>query len=111
MPLRKATESAFIKNVFNPTNPQLDYGGYPFNGPAMAINNLKMRTTIWASPDRVTISLNKNNVWDRRLHEFKAPTLKDITEEVFEPINKNIVNVNEKSLRPITNFQCDFNIF
>ena len=52
----------------------------------MAINNLKMRTTIWGPPERITISLTKNNVWDRRLHYFEAPTLKEIIEGAFAPV-------------------------
>ena len=61
----------------------------------MSINNLKIHSVIWGSPDRVTISITKNNVWDRRLHEFAAPTLKEITEGAFSPANKYYVGVKE----------------
>lgn len=73
-PLREAARAITLESTLNPTNPQPDIFGEPFNGPAMSINSLKMRTTLWGPPNRITISLNKNNVWDRRLHEFTAPT-------------------------------------
>src|SRR5208283_240449 len=69
MPLREAARTVVLESTLNPTNPQPDNGGEPFGGPSMTINKLKMRTTIWGPPDRITISLTKNNVWDRRLHE------------------------------------------
>jgi hypothetical protein len=101
MPLREAAQSVALESTLNPTNPQPDYGGNPFPGPAMTINNLKMRTTIWGPPQRITISLTKNNVWDRRLHEFPVPTLQDITEGAYAPANKDYVGVGGNSLRPI----------
>ena len=61
----------------------------------MSINNLKMHTVIWGPPNRITISINKNNVWDRRLHDFQAPTLQEMTEGAFSPANKDYVGVKE----------------
>ena len=61
----------------------------------MSINNLKMHTVMWGPPNRITISINKNNVWDRRLHEFQAPTLQEITEGAFSPANKDYIGVKE----------------
>jgi hypothetical protein len=44
---------------------------------------------MWGTPDRITISLNKNNVWDRRLNarSLSAPTLEEITAGAFAPAN------------------------
>jgi hypothetical protein len=100
--LREAAKSVFLQGVLDPRNPQPDYGGNPFNGPAMTVNNLKMRTTIWGPPDRVTISLTKNDVWDRRLNlrSLQAPTLQEITDGAFAPVNKDYVGVEGTSLRP-----------
>src|SRR5208283_1600564 len=86
IPLRGAAKSIVIESELNPTDP--DRG-------AMSINSLKMHTTLWGPTNRITISLNKNNVWDRRLHEFKAPTLQEITEGAFSPANKYYVGVKE----------------
>ncbi|MGA3172534.1 MAG: hypothetical protein ABSE62_16145, partial [Chthoniobacteraceae bacterium] len=92
VPLRVAAQSVMLESTLHPTNPMPDTVEY-FGGPSMTVNNLKMRTTIWGTPDRVTISLNKNNVWDRRLNvrSLKAPTLEEITEGAFSPANKDYV--------------------
>ena len=101
MPLREAAKSVVLESTLDPINPQPDFGGGPFNGPSMTINNLKMRSTIWGPADRITISVTRNNVWDRRLHEFPAPTIEEITEGAYAPINKDYVGVRGNSLRPI----------
>ena len=81
IPLREAAQSVAWESALQPNSPLPDSGGFGV-GRAMTINNLKMRTTLWGPPDRITISLNKNNVWDRRLNtrSFQAPTLQEITE-------------------------------
>jgi hypothetical protein len=91
MPLSEAAESAVIENTLSAMDP---------NKGAMGINNLKMRTTLWGTPDRITISLTKNNVWDRRVHWYDAPTLKEITEGAFSPANKDYVGTMPTTLRP-----------
>ena len=101
IPLREAAKSAFIENTLNATNPLPGFGSAN-STPAMSINNLKMRTTIWGPPNRITISLTKNNVWDRRLNEYPVPTLQEIKEGAFSPANKNYVGVNSKiTYRPL----------
>lgn len=101
--LKEAAQSVFFENTLDPTNPLPDSGEY-FTGPSMSINNLKMRTTIWGTPDRITISLNKNNVWDRRLNprSLKVVTLREVTEGAFSPANKDRVGIDPHSdtLRP-----------
>lgn len=92
MPLREAAKSATLENTLNPTN--------PLPGPSMDINNLKMRTTIWGPADRITISLTKNNVWDRRVNWYDAPTLEEITEGAFSPANKDYIGIQPTTLRP-----------
>src|SRR5260221_6410099 len=105
IPLREAAKSVMFENTLNPKNPLPDSGEY-FTGPAMSVNNLKMRTTVWGTPDRITISLNKNNVWDRRLNvrSLEAPTLEEITAGVFAPANQNYVGIDTRpesiTLRP-----------
>jgi hypothetical protein len=103
--LRGAAKSVEFENTLNPTNPLPDSGEY-FTGPSMSVNNLKMRTTIWGTPDRVTVSLNKNNVWDRRLNirSLEAPTLEEITAGAFALANQDYVGVDTRpesiTLRP-----------
>ncbi len=66
IPLKEAAKAVHIDGQLSPQN-----GG---RGMTMSINNLKMHTIIWGPPNRITISINKNNVWDRRLHLIQAPT-------------------------------------
>ena len=101
VPLREAAKSVVLENTLHPTNPLPDSGEY-FTGPSMSINNLKMRTTIWGPPDRITVSLNKNNVWDRRLNirSLQAPTLQEITEGAYSPANQDYVGRSTDSQRP-----------
>jgi hypothetical protein len=100
IPLREAARSVFLTNRLNPTDPQPD-GSYP-RGRTMPINNLKMRSTIWGPPDRVTISLTKNNVWDRRLNSraLEFPTLQEIIDGAFSPANKGFEGRHPESQRP-----------
>src|SRR5882672_10883180 len=83
MSLREAAQSVTLESTLNPTNPN--------SRSIMSINNLKMHTVLWGPPNQITISLTKNNVWDRRLHEFQAPTLEEMTDGAFSPANKDYV--------------------
>ena len=98
--LRVAAKSVELKSRLNPTDPQPNTGAWP-KGKAMTISSLKMRTTIWGPPNRITISLTKNNVWDRRVRWIHEPTLQDIVDGAFSPANKDYVGVRRKnSTRP-----------
>ena len=68
----------------------------------MTINNLKMRTTIWGPPERVTISLTKNDVWDRRVNTrgLTAPTLQEIIDGAYSPANKGYAGKHPETQRP-----------
>jgi hypothetical protein len=101
IPLREAARSVFFKNTLNPTDPLPDWRCYPI-GKAMTINNLKMRTTLWGTPDRVTISLMKNNVWDRRINPrgLTAPTLQEIVDGALSPANQDFVSMAKDCQRP-----------
>jgi len=101
VPLREAAQSVVLESTLDPANPLPDSGGFGV-GRAMTVNNLKMRTTIWGPPQRITISLNKNNVWDRRVNTrcFEAPTLQEITEGAFSPANAGFEGRATDSQRP-----------
>lgn len=101
IPLREAARSVFLTNTLNPTDPLPDRNSFPV-GKAMAINNLKMRTTLWGPPHRVTISLTKNNVWDRRVNPrgLEAPTLQQIFAGAYSPANKGYAGKHPISQRP-----------
>jgi len=100
IPLREAATSVFLKAVLdtNSPYPTMSSGG----ADALTVNNLKMRTMIWGEPNRITISLTKNDVWDRRLNprSLEVHTLQEITEGAFSPANKDYVGCSGMSLRP-----------
>jgi hypothetical protein len=93
MALKDAARATVIERKLNPDN--------PLPSDAMTINNLKMRTTLWGPPDRITVSLTKNNVWDRRINWYTPPTLEEITEGAFSPANSDYVGIQTGiTLRP-----------
>ena len=100
IPLREAATSVFLKAVLetNSPYPTMSSGGTD----ALTVNNLKMRTMIWGAPNRITISLTKNDVWDRRLNprSLEVHTLQEISEGAFSPANKDYVGCSGMSLRP-----------
>jgi hypothetical protein len=100
-PLKEAAAAVVLEATLNPTNPLPDSGGFGAGG-GMTVNNLKMRTTIWGPTDRITISLNKNDVWDRRVNarSLESPTLQEITEGAFSPKNKGFVGKADDCQRP-----------
>jgi hypothetical protein len=101
IPLREAARSVFIENTLAPDDPLPDWNSWP-RGTTMTITNLKMRTTLWGPPDRITISLNKNDVWDRRVNPrgFEAPTLEEIVEAAYSPNNTGFEGKHPVSQRP-----------
>ncbi|MGC1460795.1 MAG: twin-arginine translocation signal domain-containing protein [Terracidiphilus sp.] len=99
IPLREAAKSITLEGTLNAVGPSGGFG-QGGGGAASSVNNLKMRTAIWGPPERITISINKNNVWDRRLHDYRAPTLQEITEGAFAPVNENYIGRQQRCLRP-----------
>jgi len=101
IPLREAAQRVNLESTLDSHNPLPDSGGFGVDG-GMTINNLKMRTTMWGSPDRVTVSLNKNNVWDRRINPrtMWPPTLQEVIDGAMSPANKDYVGRQATSLRP-----------
>ena len=97
--LLEAAQSVKLEGSLNATGESGGFGGG--GGGSPSINNLKMRTILWGPSDRITVSLTKNNVWDRRLHMYKAPTLEEMTEGAFAPVNADYVGRQQRCLRPL----------
>ena len=97
--LVELSKGAWIESALQSLDAQPDFGAYPM-GHAMVISSLGMRTTLWGTPDRVTFSLMKNDVFDRRIHRPHAPTLAEIIEGANSPINAQITNENPNTKRP-----------
>ena len=89
--LRELSRSTTVTGVLQANDPQPDFEAWP-SGHAFLISNLAMRTTLWGTPDRVTVSLMKNDVFDRRVPPVHAPTLAEITEGAFAPANAELTN-------------------
>ncbi|MBV5314488.1 MAG: hypothetical protein JZU47_14400 [Prolixibacteraceae bacterium] len=102
IPLKEAAKSVFLRSTLAPDNSLPNRKCYPRDGKAVTINNLKMRTTLWGPPEQITISLTKNNVWDRRINPrgLVAPTLQEIVEGVNSPANKGFVGRGNDGQRP-----------
>ena len=97
--LVELSRGACIEGELQAMDAQPDFGAFP-TGHAMVISSLGMRTTLWGTPDRVTFSLMKNDVFDRRLHRVEAPTLSEIQEGAFAPINALLPNGSPVNKRP-----------
>ena len=102
VPLKEAAKSVFLTSTLSPENSLPNRKCYPRDGKAMTINNLKMRTTLWGPPEQLTISLTKNNVWDRRINPrgLSAPTLQEIVDGVNSPANKGFIGRGNDGQRP-----------
>jgi hypothetical protein len=46
--------------------------------PAVDLRTLKMRVSLWGPPERLTLTLGKNDVWDRRMAWEEPYTLGQI---------------------------------
>jgi hypothetical protein len=101
MSLKQTAADVFIKKPLNPTNPQPDIGAYP-EGPSLQLLNTGIRSTIWGPANHVTISLTKNDVWDRRVNPrcYESPSLKEIIEGADSPANKDYTETFKTSTRP-----------
>lgn len=99
IPLRDAAESVALESDLG-TGP--GGGGYAGISGATMVNNLKMRTVLWGPSDRITVSLTKNNVWDRRVNSrsFEAPTLQQIIDGAMSPKNAGFIGKAPDSQRP-----------
>jgi hypothetical protein len=81
MPLREAAGKVFVSARL-PENPQVQAEG---QGGATQILNLGIRTAIWGPSHRTTLSLLKNDVWDRRITQNRYPTMKEVIENAMAP--------------------------
>ena len=101
--LRELAATAVISGKLQAGSPQPNVGVWPV-GPAMTVTSLSMRTTVWGPTDRPTISILKNDVWDRRMVQFHVPTLAEITEGAFAPANRDLPDLpSTGSTRPKSN--------
>ena len=63
--------------------------GLSGNAVPRAINlcNPELKASLWGPTDRLTVSLGKTDVWDRRLKIVKLPHIDEVREACFSPAN------------------------
>ncbi len=97
-PLREAARTVSVEGALQPRCPQPS-GWYP-GGPAMLISNPDIKASIWGPPERITLSLMKPDVFDRRVGTAPVLTLREVREGAFAPANKNYDDQTPDRIRP-----------
>ena len=71
-----------------------------FGGTALPMHNGELKVSLWGPPERLTFSLGKTDVWDRRYFPEKPLTLEEIRERCFRddyaqnPLGKYFESLN-----------------
>lgn len=73
------------------SNPQPEGLTPPMQVPAIDLGTRKLKAGLWGPPERLTLSLGKSDVWDRRRLAWEKPlTLSEIREGAFSPRNAGV---------------------
>jgi Glycosyl hydrolase family 95 catalytic domain len=105
IPLRESAGSAVIEGLLNPSDPYAHLPGSFFQrGGAMAITNPDIKSSVWGPPNRITLSMLKTDVYDRRVKWPPLVTLKDIREGAFSPVNKDAIPSHHDTTRPVDGY-------
>lgn len=108
MPLREAARSVFVEGILNPSDPTPNVLGlHPGSEQTltMAITNPALKSALWGPSHRITLSMTKTDVQDRRV---KWPdhilTLDEIREGALSPANKDRVPPPTQKTRPVKGY-------
>ena len=63
-----------------------------------------MKSAVWGPANRITVSINKTDVYDRRMKFPRLVTLDEIRKGAFAPINKNDAPVANNTSRPVDGY-------
>ncbi|MBC7785633.1 MAG: hypothetical protein H7144_17515 [Burkholderiales bacterium] len=100
MLLREAAKKVFV-NAALPVRPSAPSEG---QGTGTQILSLSTRTAIWGPSHRVTLSLLKNDIWDRRITQAPFPKMKDVVDNAMAPGAKKYTRTagehDRKTTRP-----------
>ena len=99
IPLKELAKTQYINGVLQPVTPQTEGG----NG-AFLLNNYSFRAALWGSPDRITISILKNDVYDRRYGKHPVVTLEQVREGVYSPANRGFDDMPPDQRRPVRGY-------
>ncbi len=85
VPLATVARECSLQYAVSRTNPQpmgmTESDGTP------NLSNPKMTIALWGPPDQLTLSINKNDVWDRRMGRDTTVTLAEMKAGYFSPVN------------------------
>lgn len=88
-PLWDLARSTTIRRDLPRSNPRPEGSWPPMTNSAVNLSTPRMKISLWGPPDRLTLSLGKTDVWDRRRYEWEKPlTLAEIREGAFSPLAK-----------------------
>lgn len=86
-PLSFVARACTLQGNISPTNPQPM--GMSESAGTPNLSNPKMTISLWGPTDQLTLSINKNDVWDRRKGWEKTVTLNELKAGYFAPVNAN----------------------
>lgn len=108
MTLREAARSAVVEGILHPTDPTPNVLGlHPDSAQTltMAITNPALKSSLWGPSHRITLSMLKTDVQDRRV---KWPdhilTLQEMRDGAFSAANKDRVPPPTQKTRPIKGY-------
>jgi hypothetical protein len=99
LPLKQAARDAALMDTLNPKEPA--QGAGPGR---LEMNNFQMRSSVWGPSSRVTLSLLKDDVWDRRCAIVPAVTLAEVSAGAYALTNKGIDDMPPNHRRPVRGY-------
>lgn len=90
--LHELAASATVREVLHPTQPiPRGFWGFPAasDQAAVLLSNGAMKAALWGPPHRLTLSLNKSDVFDRRWRQDPPVTLAELRAGAFAERNAN----------------------
>jgi Glycosyl hydrolase family 95 catalytic domain len=105
MPLREAARSVVVEAMLDPSDPSPHVlgGSWP-RGRSMGITNPDIKSSLWGPPHRITLSMLKTDVHDRRVKWPRIVTLKEIREGAFSAVNKDAIPWRHDTTRPVDGY-------
>ena len=89
--LVELARKTIVSQPVPPTDPQPV--GKWLRGHAVNLSNRQLKATLWGTPNQLTLSLGKNDVWDRRFAFGEVVTLDRIRRGAFSPSNQGKVTM------------------
>lgn len=81
--LREIAQGVYIERILSKDDPQTDDLWYC--GKGCNISTPVLKASLWGPAERITVSLSKPDVWDRRVLHEKVVTLDEIKRGAFHP--------------------------